>query len=228
MKKMTVFIGSILATQAYAQDITPKSSLEQQVSYSFGYGMAKNNTEVFQDLDIKAFLVGFQAALAGKDASLNTEEMATALTQYRQKNEAKTLIELQKIAAQNAQKSQDFLTKNLKSEHIKVTKSGLQYQILTETRGKKPKASSTVTVHYEGRLLDQTVFDSSLARQKPAEFQVSKLIPGWTEGLQLMSPGSKYRFFIPSHLAYGEMGSGDAIGPNNALIFDVELLKINN
>ena len=109
---------------------------------------------------------------------------------------------------------------------MKVTKSGLQYQVLQAGTGKSPKASSTVKVHYEGRLIDGTVFDSSIARDQAAEFQVSQVIQGWTEGLQLMKVGAKYRFFIPAALAYGQIGSGDAIEPNSTLIFDVELLEI--
>ena len=107
-----------------------------------------------------------------------------------------------------------------------TTKSGLQYQIVQTGQGKKPTVTSKVSVNYEGRLLDGTVFDSSIARGQPVDFQVSQVISGWTEGLQLMQEGSKYRFFIPAKLAYGDMGAGDSIGPNSTLIFDVELLKI--
>ena len=109
---------------------------------------------------------------------------------------------------------------------IKTTKSGLQYQILQQGKGKSPKADSNVHVHYEGRLIDGTVFDSSIARNQPVVFRTTQVITGWTEGLQLMKEGAKYRFFIPAELAYGQIGSGDVIEPNSTLIFDVELLEI--
>lgn len=107
-----------------------------------------------------------------------------------------------------------------------TTKSGLQYQVLKEGNGQKPKATSRVKVNYEGRLLDGTVFDSSIARNHPVEFQLSQVIAGWTEGLQTMKEGGKTRFFIPANLAYGEVGAGDTIGPNSTLIFDIELLQV--
>jgi FKBP-type peptidyl-prolyl cis-trans isomerase FklB len=114
----------------------------------------------------------------------------------------------------------------VKKADVKTTASGLQYMVLQQGQGKSPKANSKVKVHYEGRLIDQTVFDSSIARQQPAEFQVSQVIQGWTEGLQLMKEGAKYRFFIPAKLGYGQIGSGDVIEPNSTLIFDVELIEV--
>ena len=152
--------------------------------------------------------------------------MARVLTQFKKQAEAKQLIELKKVADNNAKIGEAFLNTNAKKAGVQVTKSGLQYQVLQAGSGKSPKATSTVKVHYEGRLIDGTVFDSSIARDQAAEFQVSQVIQGWTEGLQLMKVGAKYRFFIPAALAYGQIGSGDAIEPNSTLIFDVELLEI--
>lgn len=226
MKKILCVLALTLSTTGFAAEITNKSSLEKQVGYSLGYSMATNNSEVFKNIDLDAFLQGFKTALQGKNATLTMAEMGTALSQYRQASEAKELLEFQKQAAENLAKEKEFLAKNAKKPEIRVTASGLQYQVLKAAQGKKPKASSTVRVHYEGRLLDQTVFDSSIARQQAAEFPLSQVISGWTEGVQLMSVGSQYRFFIPAHLAYGETGSGDAIGPNSTLIFDIELLDI--
>lgn len=230
MKKTLVvcLMGVMFSGTSFAAEITQKSSLEKQVGYSLGYNMASNNSDVFKDVDIDAFLQGFKAAIAGKNPSLSAAEMGTALSQYRQQTESKALVEFQKEAAANLQAGQSFLAQNAKAANVKVTKSGLQYQVLQAGKGKLPKASSTVRVHYEGRLLDNTIFDSSIARQQPAEFKLSQVIPGWTEGVQLMPIGSKYRFFIPAKLAYGEMGSGDVIGPNSTLIFDIELLDIIN
>ena len=126
----------------------------------------------------------------------------------------------------NQKQGQAFLTENAKKSDIITTKSGLQYQVLQAGTGKSPKANSKVKVNYEGRLLDGTVFDSSIARNHPVEFQLSQVIQGWTEGVQTMKEGGKTRFFIPANLAYGDVGSGDAIGPNSVLIFDIELLQV--
>ena len=120
----------------------------------------------------------------------------------------------------------EFMEQNAKNDSVTQTQSGLQYMVLKEGTGAKPGPTDEVTVHYTGRLLDGTVFDSSVERGEPATFPLDKVIPGWTEGLQLMSEGSKYRLFIPSELAYGSKGSGDKILPNSTLIFDVELIKV--
>lgn len=129
-------------------------------------------------------------------------------------------------AERNLQKGKEFLAENAKRPEVTTTESGLQYEVLTQGQGEKPTADQTVTVHYEGKLIDGTVFDSSVARGEPATFGLRQVIPGWTEGVQLMPRGSKYRFYIPSDLAYGERGAGRDIGPNETLIFDVELLDI--
>jgi len=148
------------------------------------------------------------------------------LSQYKKQMEAKQLYAYQQLAQQNLKSGDAFLAENAKKSGIVTTKSGLQYQVLSAGKGKSPKATSRVKVNYEGRLLDGTVFDSSIARNHPVEFQLSQVIPGWTEGLQLMKEGEKARLFVPAKLAYGEVGSGDAIGPNSTLIFDIELLEV--
>jgi FKBP-type peptidyl-prolyl cis-trans isomerase FklB len=127
----------------------------------------------------------------------------------------------------NATIGREFLEENAKNDSVTQTESGLQYMVLKEGNGAKPGPTDEVTVHYTGRLLNGTVFDSSVERGEPATFPLDKVIAGWTEGLQLMSEGSKYRLFIPSELAYGSKGSGDKILPNSTLIFDVELIKVN-
>ena len=125
-----------------------------------------------------------------------------------------------------AEKGEQYLAANAKKEGVKVTPSGLQYKVITEGTGKSPKATDTVLVHYRGTLLDGTEFDSSYKRNEPISFPLNQVIPGWTEGVQLMKEGSKYQFTIPSKLAYGPRGAGGLIGPNETLIFDVELLKV--
>ncbi|NKS44079.1 FKBP-type peptidyl-prolyl cis-trans isomerase [Acinetobacter lwoffii] len=210
----------------FAKDVTNKSPEAEQVGYSFGYLMGKSNADSLQGIDLDAFSVGLKAAAAGKQATLSEEDMARVLTQFKRQAEAKELITLKKQADENAKIGQAFLAENAKKPGIKTTKSGLQYQILQEGKGKSPSANSNVRVHYEGRLIDGTVFDSSIARNQPVVFRTTQVITGWTEGLQLMKEGAKYRFFIPAELAYGQIGSGDVIEPNSTLIFDVELLEI--
>ena len=223
---ITLLCLCMCTTASFAKTVTNSSSLKEQVGYSFGYLMGRSNTESFKDLDLEAFILGLKTATQGGKSALTDEEMARVLNQHKKLSEAKQLIELKQKAEQNAKIGAAFLAENAKKADVKVTKSGLQYQVLKEGQGKSPKVNSTVKVDYEGRLIDGTVFDSSIARNQPASFQVSQVIQGWTEGLQLMKEGAKYRFFIPANLAYGQIGSGDAIEPNSTLIFDVELIEI--
>lgn len=224
--QMTMLCLALCAGSASAKEINNKSSVSEQVGYSFGYLMGRSNADAMKDMDVDAFIDGLKAASQGKDSALTDEEMTRVLTQYKKQAEAKQLIELKQAAEANAKIGAAFLADNAKKDGVKVNKSGLQYLVLKEGKGKSPKANSTVKVDYEGRLLDGTVFDSSIARNQPASFQLSQVIQGWTEGLQLMKEGAKYRFFIPANLAYGQIGSGDAIAPNSTLIFDIELLEV--
>ncbi|MDP9804977.1 FKBP-type peptidyl-prolyl cis-trans isomerase [Acinetobacter calcoaceticus] len=225
-------IGLIIATSTMslsvlaATPITNKSPAKEQFSYSYGYLMGRNNTDALTDLNLDTFYQGLQEGAQSKTARLTDEEMAKAINDYKKTLEAKQLVEFQKTGQQNAQAGTAFLADNAKKSGVITTKSGLQYQVLKEGNGQKPKATSRVKVNYEGRLLDGTVFDSSIARNQPVEFQLSQVIAGWTEGLQTMKEGGKTRFFIPANLAYGEVGAGDSIGPNSTLIFDIELIKI--
>lgn len=224
--QMGILCLALCSSTVFAKNVSNKSSAAEQVGYSFGYLMGRSNAESIKDLDIDAFVAGLKAASKGQASALTDDEMTHALTQYKKQTEAKQLIELKQKADENEKIGKAFLAENAKKSGIIVTKSGLQYQVIAAGKGKSPKANSTVKVHYEGRLLDDTVFDSSIARNHPAIFQVSQVIQGWTEGLQLMKEGAKYRFFIPANLAYGQIGSGDAIEPNSTLIFDVELIEV--
>lgn len=226
--KIQILMASTLLFSAttFAKPITTSSSSSEQAGYSFGYLMGRTNAESMKDLNLEAFIQGLREAAQGKEASLTDEEMARVLTQYKKQAEAQQLIELRKQAEENSKIGTAFLAENAKKAGMQTTASGLQYQVLKAGTGKTPKVSSKVKVDYEGRLIDGTIFDSSIARQQPAEFQVNQVIQGWTEGLQLMKEGAKYRFFIPAHLAYGQIGSGDIIEPNSTLIFDVELLQV--
>lgn len=223
---MTLLCLCMFTTTGFAKTVTNSSSLNEQVGYSFGYLMGRSNAESVKDLDLDAFILGLKTAAQGGKSALTDEEMARVLTQHKKQSDAKQLIELKKKADANAKIGAEFLAANVKKQGVQTTKSGLQYQILKQGTGQSPKANSIVKVNYEGRLIDGTVFDSSIARNQTAEFQVSQVIQGWTEGLQLMKEGAEYRFFIPAQLGYGQIGSGDVIEPNSTLIFDVELIEI--
>ncbi|MGQ0473421.1 FKBP-type peptidyl-prolyl cis-trans isomerase [Acinetobacter sp. FDAARGOS_724] len=210
----------------FAKEINNTSSEAEKIGYSFGYLMGRSNADTLKDLDLDAFSQGLKTAAAGQKSSLSDEEMTQVLTQYKRQSDAKELIVLKQKAEENAKAGKAFLQENAKKPGVKTTKSGLQYLVLKEGKGKSPSANSNVRVHYEGRLIDGTVFDSSIARQQPVDFRTTQVITGWTEGLQLMKVGAKYRFFIPADLAYGQIGSGDIIEPNSTLIFDIELLEI--
>ena len=227
MKKIFILSSMIfLTTPSFATNVTNKSSAQDQLGYSYGYVMGRTNSETLKDINIDAFIAGLKQGSNGQKPTLTEQEMAQVLSQYKKQNESRQLQEFQKLAADNLKEGQLFLQENAKKAGVITRPTGLQYQVIQEGQGKTPKASSKVKVNYEGRLIDGTVFDSSIARNQAVEFQVSQVIPGWTEGLQLMKEGSKYRFFIPANLAYGDIGSGDAIGPNSTLIFDVELLQV--
>lgn len=228
MKKIGLMIAaSTMSLSIFAATpITNKSPAKEQFSYSYGYLMGRNNTDALTDLNLDIFYQGLQEGAQSKTARLTDEEMAKAINDYKKTLEAKQLVEFQKTGQLNAQAGAAFLADNAKKSGVITTKSGLQYQVLKEGNGQKPKATSHVKVNYEGRLLDGTVFDSSIARNHPVEFQLSQVIAGWTEGLQTMKEGGKTRFFIPANLAYGEVGAGDTIGPNSTLIFDIELLQV--
>ncbi|MFK4205757.1 FKBP-type peptidyl-prolyl cis-trans isomerase [Acinetobacter junii] len=226
MKKLTLTLITLMIGTVQAAPITLKSPQKDQLGYSYGYLMGKGNTETLKDLNIETFVLGLEDAIKGKPATLSDEQMATVLNQYKKRLEAKQLVEFQEQAEKNAQEGKNFLGENAKKSDIITTKSGLQYQILQQGTGKSPKLTSTVKVNYEGRLIDGTVFDSSIARNHPVEFKLNQVISGWTEGVQTMKEGGKSRFFVPSNLAYGDVGAGDAIGPNSTLIFDIELLEV--
>jgi len=226
MKKLTLTLITLMIGTVQAAPITLKSPQKDQLGYSYGYLMGKGNTETLKDLNIETFVLGLEDAIKGKPATLSDEQMATVLNQYKKRLEAKQLVEFQEQAEKNAQEGKNFLAENAKKPDIITTKSGLQYQVLQQGAGKSPKLTSTVKVNYEGRLIDGTVFDSSIARNHPVEFKLNQVISGWTEGVQTMKEGGKSRFFVPSNLAYGDVGAGDTIGPNSTLIFDIELLEV--
>lgn len=206
--------------------VTADSPEIAQVGYSFGYAIGEGNREGVNDLDVDAFVKGFRDAYAKKESALTEEQRKKVLLAYEERRKGEVMAEMKAKAAENDKAGKDFLLKNAKKEGVKTTDSGLQYKVIKKGTGKAPKATDKVKVHYEGRLLDGTVFDSSKKRGQPAEFPLNAVISGWTEGLQLMKEGGEYQFYIPANLAYGETGN-QGIDPNSTLIFDVELIKVN-
>jgi FKBP-type peptidyl-prolyl cis-trans isomerase FkpA len=203
----------------------------QQHSYALGARMgkfAKEQIEAQNDLGIEsdaaALTAGFDDAFVGK-SQFSDEEVEAFVKAYSIKFQTAEKAQLAASSAGNIAAGKAFLETNSKREGVVTTESGLQYEILVAGKGASPKAEDTVKVHYHGTLVDGTVFDSSVERGQPAEFPLNRVIPGWTEGVQLMKVGSKYRFTIPSELAYGQRATGK-IKPNSTLIFDVELLDI--
>ena len=191
-----------------------------KISYALGLGIGQQIKSMnIENFSIEDFMKSISDVIEGKETAFSSREAQMMLQEYftrKQKEEAQAHIAEGKA----------YLDANAKRQGVVVTKSGLQYEVLQEGKGKSPKATDTVRCHYEGRLLDGTVFDSSYKRGEPADFGLNQVIPGWTEGVQLMKEGAKFRFTIPYLLAYGEQGAGASIPPFSTLIFDVELIKV--
>jgi FKBP-type peptidyl-prolyl cis-trans isomerase FklB len=199
------------------------TTLEQHASYGIGLQMGQQLADnPFDGLDINAVAAGVIAAFTEQDAEVSDEQIRAAFGVISERMQAEQAEKAELLAGAG----EAFLAENAKRAEVTVTASGLQYEVLVAAEGEKPTRNSTVRTHYHGTLIDGTVFDSSYQRGEPAEFPVSGVIAGWTEALQLMSPGSKLRLYIPHNLAYGERGAGNAIAPFSALVFDVELLAI--
>lgn len=197
----------------------------KQVSYMIGVDMAKSLEPIKDTLDVDVMAEAMRAAFAGEKSKL-TEEQSTQIQEaFTAKLQAKQEAEQAAKAEQGKQEGAAFLAANKDKPGVKTTESGLQYQVVRAGTGEVPKPTDTVRVHYKGTLLDGTVFDSSYDRGQPAEFGLSQVIPGWAEGVALMPVGSKYTFWIPAELGYGESGGGP-IPPNATLTFEVELMEI--
>ena len=210
-----------LAAPLMAADPVALDSEDQQISYALGLLMGTQFGSQFDQIefDSPALIAGFEAGDAGGEAHMTPQEAQSMLQAYAERVQAEA-------AAKKAAEAAAFMAENAAREEVTVTESGLQYQVLAEGEGASPTLGDTVKVHYTGRLLDGTVFDSSVQRGEPATFPVSGVIAGWTEALQLMKPGTKFQVWIPSELAYGERGTGRDIGPNETLTFEMELLEI--
>ena len=211
-------LGSSLAGSALAQD-DKLATDDAKVSYGLGMMIGERILKQYGELDYDLVVEAMKAQQAGEETLMSMDEAQMAL--QAQQEEAAAAASAEAMAAGEA-----FLEENAAREGVSTTDSGLQYEVMTEGEGEMPTAEDTVTVHYVGTLMDGTEFDSSVARGEPATFPLGQVIPGWTEGLQLMNVGSKYRFVIPADLAYGDQSPSPAIGPGETLVFEVELLEI--
>lgn len=226
------FLAGVLAMsgcQSDSGDVSLKTEADT-LSYSLGYqnGQFMAESGMSQDIDPELVKAGLEQALNEKEGLVSTMEMKQAIQKFqieaRQKAQQKKIEE----SKGNKEKGEKFLADNKEKEGVKVTESGLQYKVLEKGTGKSPNKEDQVRVDYEGTLVDGTVFDSSYERGEPATFPLNRVIPGWTEGLQLMKEGAKYKFFIPGDLAYGQNPPpGSPIGVNETLIFEVELHEVN-
>jgi FKBP-type peptidyl-prolyl cis-trans isomerase len=223
------FIIAGVSCSQNAKETATKTELnteQEQFSYALGMEIGESFKQMTVDVDMASFMQGVKDVLAGKELLLTQEdarevkaETFTAMREEQKKSRDKQ-------ASENEAAGDKFLEENAKRDEVTTTASGLQYEVLTKGEGPKPEASDKVKVHYKGTLLDGKVFDSSYERGEPVTFPVGGVIPGWSEALQLMNVGSKYKLYIPPKLAYGKRGAGNEVPPNATLVFEVELLSI--
>ena len=198
-----------------------------RISYALGLSMGNNfRASGIEKINVQDFADGVAAVFAGEKPKMTYDEAKAEIQKYFQAMEERQRAAAAEAGKANKAAGEAFLAENAKRPEVKVTPSGLQYEVIEEGNGPKPTADDRVKVHYTGKLIDGTVFDSSIERGEPATFGVTQVIPGWVEALQMMNQGAKWRLYIPSFLAYGPHGAGAAIGPDSTLIFDVELLEV--
>jgi len=221
--KLIVLLGFLFfVSQVHAQETLVLKNQKDKVSYIIGMDIGNNLKKQSIDIDPNILAKGLKDSLTSGKPLLTEKEIQETMAAFQKEMMAKK----EEVAKQNKKDGETFLAENKKKEGVKTLPSGLQYKVIKAGAGKKPKSTDTVTVHYRGTLINGTEFDSSYKRGQTVSFQVSGVIPGWTEALQLMEEGAKWQLFIPSNLAYGERGAGGVIGPNATLIFEVELVSI--
>jgi len=215
--------ATLLAGAAFGQQLTTE---KDRVSYTVGMDMAQMIEPIKDELEVDVVIRAIRDSLGSGNTALTAEQADEVRQAFAQRMQAQQQQRNQRLAAENKAAGEAFLAQNRSKSGVQVTDSGLQYQVVRQGSGTRPTANSTVRVNYEGRLLDGTVFDSSYERGEPAQFPLRNVIPGWTEGLQLMQTGAEYTFWIPAELAYGERPNPGPIPPNATLVFKVELLDV--
>ncbi len=224
---LSVVLGVVLlASQADAQEKRPLQTSMEKQSYSIGADIGNKLKAQSLEIDPEVFAQGLKDAVSGSKLRLTEQEINETLSNLQKELMEKQAERAKQLGEKNKEDGETFLSENKKKEGVKILSSGLQYRVIKEGAGKMPKADDTVVTNYRGTLTDGTEFDSSYKRGQPATFPVNGVIAGWTEALQLMKEGSKWELFIPSNLAYGERGAGNVIGPNAALIFEIELISV--
>lgn len=219
-----LLVVTAISLNTWATDLNTEP---QKLGYIIGMDIGKSLREQGAEVDIDTLLDAVRATYDGEELAMTEEEAAAVRQEYVARRQAEQQAETSAVSTKNLAEGQAFLAANKTKEGVKTTESGLQYKVVTMGEGAKPVATDTVKVHYRGTLLDGTEFDSSYSRNEPITFALNRVIPGWTEGVQLMPVGSKFEFFIPAELAYGEAGGGP-IPPSSTLKFEVELLDIEN
>ena len=215
-----------LSGVANAADAPELKSEKEKLSYSVGMDIGSNLKRQSIEVDPELLAKGFKDSYSGGKTLLTEEESRQAIQNFQKQLMAKQAEAAKQMAEKNKADGEKFLAENKGKEGVKTTASGLQYKVIRAGTGSSPTADNTVEVHYRGTLIDGKEFDSSYSRNQTATFPVSGVIPGWTEGLQLMKEGGKYLLFVPPDLAYGERGAGRDIGPNATLVFEVELISV--
>ncbi|QEA38488.1 FKBP-type peptidyl-prolyl cis-trans isomerase [Pistricoccus aurantiacus] len=217
-------LGTFLSAAPWV--LAAPESDQEKLGYSLGVTLGQSLKQDVADLNLDSFTQAIKDVYAGDDLAMSEEEMAATLQQFQQQAMEEQRAKSEEEAAANLAAGEKFLAENADKEDVKVTDSGLQYKVLEEGEGESPNEDSTVEVHYEGKLLDDTVFDSSYQRGEPVSFRVGQVIEGWQEALKMMKPGATWMIYIPAELGYGAQGQGP-IGPNETLIFKVELLDVD-
>lgn len=224
--KLTLATSISLAVALPSLAVAAPKTEEERIGYSLGVMVGRQLQQDISQLDTDSFSAALKDLYQGNTLSIGDEEIGQILDKLQKDMMAEAEQKEAAIAAENLAKGQKFLAANAKKSGVKTTKSGLQYKIIKQGKGKKPTATASVKVHYEGKLIDDTVFDSSYTRGEPVNFKVNQVIAGWQEALQLMPAGSEWLVYIPANLAYGAGGAGGSIGPNEALVFKVELQEV--
>ncbi|MBN1128770.1 MAG: FKBP-type peptidyl-prolyl cis-trans isomerase [Chitinispirillaceae bacterium] len=233
MKKLLFFSAGVIAlTQLLCvsnQDLAAKPDLKtdkEKYSYMIGLDIGGSLRSLYTDLDYNALLWGIQDVIKEREHLMSDSSLSQLKQEFNLEMQSKYMTKMKEDGEKNTKNGETFLAANKKKKDMKTTASGLQYSVIKEGNGPTPKATDVVKVHYRGTLIDGKEFDSSIKRGEPVEFPVNGVIPGWTEALQLMKVGSKYKLVIPPSLAYGDRGAPPDIGPNAVLVFEVELLDI--
>jgi FKBP-type peptidyl-prolyl cis-trans isomerase FkpA/FKBP-type peptidyl-prolyl cis-trans isomerase FklB len=217
-----VFMAAFFSLNAWATELETD---KQKLGYIIGMDIGKSLREQGAEVDLDALIEAVRSTFNGEELAMTAEEAAEVRQAYIQRRQAAQQAEASQAGSANLAEGQKFLAENKVKDGVQTTESGLQYKVMSMGDGAKPTATQTVKVHYRGTLLDGTEFDSSYARNEPISFALNRVIAGWTEGVQLMPVGSKFMFYIAPELAYGE-GGGGPIPPNSTLVFEVELLDI--